>query len=1582
MAVYKATYCYPYLNTLDIRVSATDPAEVPAEYLGCKIDTSNSPITGYSVRLLDDNNNQIFPVQAEHISPISELQSLIDYEKDGINSGLNGTQLKIPFFQSRDRKMLESYNAIYYQPRYLVDHVLMDSQFAQTLNYSPSIYELVGQVSSDQTSNNQTSGGQTVGDQTSSNQTLGLWRWGGSESSGDQYLYFDWRTARERDPNVVFNKIVLDGDVIMVGETVLVLIGSKNPNEMVTGDAPRGEQMCSGLWVVSQHYNNDERAYELILKPIKGFNKTYPNTGRLNNNEMATLKKGDLLHNCVFKYIALEGENETGYFRPVAADGLWVDYAKNPIPNLRVDGRFFKWEITLYQGNPTFIPVENGPSYITYSNIYEDWMDMTVSGGTILGSCSERIQIANMEPAPGLDDKVVLPTSTDGSIVLQGKYVDLTYIPAGGSVDIFSGTRINVKNYDSSYGHVYPAANDLKATTVDQATHCQFFKHSNNPNDILETDKVKWGFDRAINISYNENISSSFLVIDDRQGSAPVMNDGDLFLYCATTAAADPAAASKFGVYQYYYNSTGVLYKGYIGSLYIEHTYHHFCKRAASYSTWASYIGKIIYCERGDLAGKNIECLAQPGTYTLWNPIAATSGDSPLYFTSEMPILLFPQLLTQTVDYIDQSGKIAPPSTEDATWTISSSYIDGEIPTIGSLCLTKDSSGLVYAELTNYQFIPESDTTTLGFSRVTNLPLPEVGDYIYVKHGASWGGRVGKYSQNDSSYNIVESWDLHTAVILKNSLTQTYVTPFINMKEGMMLKLNGGQTVTYARGGSGAIRSPKYMMIGQGTGKTEVNVETLTSQWIKVLHYNKTVSCIRHNQLDCASNGLVSRPDGTQGLASSGDVDSGFPWTYEVRSHFTTSNENSFCAFEQPYVRLYKNGLEYTGLSLGNAYDFDVLENLNNTIYEDMYVHDNEESLTADDRFSFIYAYDESTFASSSIHLTGEYKQFNQISWESYRWLLLDEEGNILQDTGNKYEGTIDVTFFGLGNETRGIKAYYAVLFVTDDQNNTLRYIIKLNIGQVLQSTAALPFTAEFDCQTHSVLLNYEDAGIVSPVYLKDYYYQVYDSNNESSDSPWDGGLLYDDGKMYVTAPYNNLNRLVDYSAGSLLQGADGVDLKHSKSVYYGVPYAVSTPRGTETVPVDYGAILHLNGEDVGQFYFDTEIKLDDNYCGEILAVDVEKTANASTVNPVVDLEQEKPTYFSNYVRFGLRLPDNLSAIAGGSHNADLLNENRTSIELFLLTDENHKRVFSFKKSDGTSPYRWDHWGEYLPDSVLNGNVKYYLQPQCHANDAELWNGKVEFLELSGMPYDTSANFDSLQFYIKQYGGNYFGFFGKFLGNLNLISANDLFNIPSEDLYIDPAKVFQSDPSNNPSRNPTKLSVDAPSYWVDNRKKLAIVPDVGSNFYGIAETNYEIFNVYRQNETSDMLLWPAAGNEEWSAYWNEGVNATEMDNYSSNWDKIIPTADRMTISPMVAMPRHPTLLSDKDFRITAQIYNVEELYTRVYYNDADHPLVANYSYRSVDNTYVIGFNYTIKDESNQDIAVPLANFYLQIIIND
>ena len=127
-----------------------------------------------------------------------------------------------------------------------------------------------------------------------------------------------------------------------------------------------------------------------------------------------------------------------------------------------------------------------------------------------------------------------------------------------------------------------------------------------------------------------------------------------------------------------------------------------------------------------------------------------------------------------------------------------------------------------------------------------------------------------------------------------------------------------------------------------------------------------------------------------------------------------------------------------------------------------------------------------------------------------------------------------------------------------------------------------------------------------------------------------------------------------------------------------------------------------------------------------------------------------------------------------------------------------------------------------------------------------------------------------------------------------------------------------------------------------------------------------------------MLSWPADGNAERNSYWNEGVAAVGMDNYPTSWGKITSTGDLMTISPMVAMPRHPTLLSDKNFRITAQIYNIEELYSQVYNNT----LEASYSYRSVDNTYIIGFDYTTTDENGQETTTSLARFYLQISIDN
>ena len=49
MAVYKATYCFPFLNNANIRNTDYHIRD----FLKCQVDTSNKNVTGYKIRILD-----------------------------------------------------------------------------------------------------------------------------------------------------------------------------------------------------------------------------------------------------------------------------------------------------------------------------------------------------------------------------------------------------------------------------------------------------------------------------------------------------------------------------------------------------------------------------------------------------------------------------------------------------------------------------------------------------------------------------------------------------------------------------------------------------------------------------------------------------------------------------------------------------------------------------------------------------------------------------------------------------------------------------------------------------------------------------------------------------------------------------------------------------------------------------------------------------------------------------------------------------------------------------------------------------------------------------------------------------------------------------------------------------------------------------------------------------------------------------------------------------------------------------------------------------------------------------------------
>lgn len=103
MAIYKPTDCNPFNGTFDIT------ADLPIIF-ECKVDTSNTTVTGYSIEIYDSNNNLIFPTGENgpiesNVTYLSDLRTYFNNnfaylgaKSRNVNSGLNGTYLEIPFY--------------------------------------------------------------------------------------------------------------------------------------------------------------------------------------------------------------------------------------------------------------------------------------------------------------------------------------------------------------------------------------------------------------------------------------------------------------------------------------------------------------------------------------------------------------------------------------------------------------------------------------------------------------------------------------------------------------------------------------------------------------------------------------------------------------------------------------------------------------------------------------------------------------------------------------------------------------------------------------------------------------------------------------------------------------------------------------------------------------------------------------------------------------------------------------------------------------------------------------------------------------------------------------------------------------------------------------------------------------------------------------------------------------------------------------------------------------------------------------------------------------------------------------------
>ncbi len=185
------------------------------------------------------------------------------------------------------------------------------------------------------------------------------------------------------------------------------------------------------------------------------------------------------------------------------------------------------------------------------------------------------------------------------------------------------------------------------------------------------------------------------------------------------------------------------------------------------------------------------------------------------------------------------------------------------------------------------------------------------------------------------------------------------------------------------------------------------------------------------------------------------------PLKYEIRTNFKSSDETPFYAYDSP--RLVPWVLENLAVANEHGHEF-LLESGGEILTVPILC-----SQKVERRY---------------IEVGGQYLQAQNKSWTSYRWLLVDAYGNIIQDTGKQYAGAIRTTFYGLDGPTKQAvenheaipNVYYIVLIVEDELGNILLMGIKIEVT-IDPTDLIAQFSGEFDCKTHSVKLGIQDYG-------------------------------------------------------------------------------------------------------------------------------------------------------------------------------------------------------------------------------------------------------------------------------------------------------------------------------------------------------------------------------------------------------------------------------------------------------------------------------------------------------------------------
>lgn len=547
---------------------------------------------------------------------------------------------------------------------------------------------------------------------------------------------------------------------------------------------------------------------------------------------------------------------------------------------------------------------------------------------------------------------------------------------------------------------------------------------------------------------------------------------------------------------------------------------------------------------------------------------------------------------------------------------------------------------------------------------------PDVWQILYGKENG------GTYYTMDGTHEVTTP---STAKILKNTTTKTYIKPFIGLDDRMALCFTNNIKITYS--------------------------DSTQKGYLLFNSVNTKLWSVTHAALASA-------------LPSWGDTSESntVPYSYDIKSFYKASDENPFSLYDSPYLKLGTGNGGYTDIETYEPFwvkDTD-LDDVASKYYCVFYKNHGDFVLSDDKLYNmsnneifqvivnntpfYVKKPSITALASRYVTLQGNYYQWQQASWESYRWILTDVNGNVLQDTGKKYDKSMTVTFYGLSNESLKYKnQYYAILLVEDSLGQSLSFSIHIVVDPDSVTTISIPFYAEYDCNTHAVALSYQSNSFVKPsiiVHEGDPEALAYVSTNELLADSWDQSLIY-----------STLPQWSSYKA-KLTERADidwmnitGADASTSNEVFnwlqqqnylsntelLGVKYQYYFERRAQTqdATTHFLSTLEQEGNPNGEFSLQTEVKLPDNFCANI-------------IETAVDYGDKV-----HQLHVQLSMPLKFTDLSG-----DTLNSNRDKIAYNIFTDEGASTSGYLKTNSGD--YKWRQ-------SVAANSSYYFLQTQLNA---------------------------------------------------------------------------------------------------------------------------------------------------------------------------------------------------------------------------------------------------------------------------